>query len=69
MRCKNPRGSTLHQQIEREDIYNRILFGGDEGGGVYLLFSDQSGKKDFPEYHKRYYEIIGEEVPEDEDQP
>ena len=58
----------IHKQIEREDIYNKLLFGGDDGGGVYLMFSDESGKKDYPEYHKRYYQIIGEEVPKD-DQP
>jgi hypothetical protein len=55
----------VHQQIEREDIYNRILFGGDEGGGVHLVIDD---KEVYPEYRKRYYQIIGEEVPKD-DQP
>jgi len=55
----------IHKQIEREDIYNRILFGGDEGGGVHLVIDDQEA---YPEYRKRYYQIIGEQVPED-DQP
>lgn len=56
----------IHQQIEREDIYNRILFGGDEGGGVHLVIDD---KEAYPHYRKRYYQIIGEEVPAEEDQP
>lgn len=55
----------VHKQIEREDIYERILFGGDSGGGVHLVIDD---KEEYPEYRKRYYQIIGEEVPED-DQP
>ncbi|MEM6258584.1 MAG: hypothetical protein AAGI37_09760 [Planctomycetota bacterium] len=55
----------VHKQIEREDIYNRILFGGDEGGGVHLVIDDAQA---YPEYRKRYYQIIGEELPED-DQP
>ncbi|MEM9111864.1 MAG: hypothetical protein AAGC72_17835, partial [Planctomycetota bacterium] len=55
----------VHKQIEREDIYNRILFGGDEGGGVHLVIDDAQV---YPEYRKRYYQIIGEELPQD-DQP
>lgn len=55
----------VHKQIEREDIYNRILFGGDEGGGVHLVIDDANA---YPEYRKRYYQIIGEEIPKD-DQP
>lgn len=54
----------IHKQIEREDIYNRILFGGDQGGGVHLVIDD---KKVYPEYRKRYYQIIGEEVPKDDE--
>jgi hypothetical protein len=53
----------IHKQIDREDIYNRILFGGDEGGGVHLVIDDKNA---YPEYRKRYYQIIGEELPEDE---
>ena len=56
----------IHQQIGRADIYNRILFGGDEGGGVHLVIDDAEV---YPEYRKRYYQIIGEEVPKDDDQP
>lgn len=56
----------VHKMIEREDIYSRILFGGDEGGGVHLVIDD---KQAYPEYRKRYYQIIGEEIPKDEDQP
>jgi hypothetical protein len=55
----------IHQKIDREDIYNKILFGGDEGGGVHLVIDDKDA---YPEYRKRYYQIIGEEIPED-DQP
>lgn len=55
----------VHKQIDREDIYNRILFGGDEGGGVHLVIDDAEA---YPEYRKRYYQIIGQEVPKD-DQP
>jgi hypothetical protein len=55
----------IHQQIKREDIYDRVLFGGDAGGGVHLVIND---KEAYPEYRKRYYQIIGEEVPQD-DQP
>lgn len=56
----------IHQQIDREDIYNRILFGGDQGGGVHLVIDDPEV---YPEYRKRYYQIIGQEVPKDDDQP
>lgn len=55
----------IHKQIEREDIYKTIMFGGDEGGGVHLVIDDAEA---YPEYRKRYYQIIGEEVPKD-DQP
>ncbi|MEO0474908.1 MAG: hypothetical protein AAF085_02900 [Planctomycetota bacterium] len=56
----------IHQQIGREDIYESIMFGGDSGAGVNLAIDDQ---KAYPEYRKRYYQIIGEEVPKDDDQP
>jgi len=53
----------IHKLIEREDIYNRILFGGDAGGGVHLVIDDA---KEYPQYRKRYYQIIGEEPPAEE---
>lgn len=55
----------IHQKIGREDIYNRMLFGGEGGGGVHLVIDD---KNTYPQYRKRYYQIIGEEIPA-EDQP
>ncbi|MFK7790930.1 MAG: hypothetical protein AB8C95_15740 [Phycisphaeraceae bacterium] len=50
----------IHKQIGREDIYDRLL------ESVYLAIDEP---KDYPEYRKRYYQIIGEEVPEVENQP
>jgi hypothetical protein len=54
----------IHKQIGREDIYNRLLFGGDDGGGVNLMIDD---KEAYPQYRLRYYQIIGETPPADED--
>lgn len=54
----------IHRQIGREDIYDRLL------EQVFLSIDEP---KDYPEYRKRYYQIIGEEVPavrpESQDQP
>lgn len=52
----------IHKKIDREDIYNRVLFGGDDGGGVHLVIDD---REDYPQYYLRYYQIIGEEPPEE----
>ncbi|MGB0767205.1 MAG: hypothetical protein ACPGYV_05805 [Phycisphaeraceae bacterium] len=49
----------IHQKIGRDDIYQRLL------EEVFLVIDDAEA---YPQYRKRYYEIIGEEVPED-DQP
>ncbi len=53
----------IHKQIGREDIYQRLLFGGDAGGGVHLVIDDP---KTYPQYRLRYYQIIGEDPPETE---
>lgn len=51
----------IHKQIGREDIHDKLL------EQVYLAIDDA---KDYPQYRKRYYQIIGEEVPaEEDDQP
>ncbi len=50
----------IHKQIGREDIYDRLL------EQVFLALDEA---KDYPEYRKRYYQVIGEEVPKEEDQP
>lgn len=51
----------IHKQIGREDIYGKLL------EEVYLAIDDAEA---YPQYRKRYYEIIGEEVPaEEDDQP
>ncbi|MFN3166068.1 MAG: hypothetical protein ACE37H_03280 [Phycisphaeraceae bacterium] len=55
----------IHKQIGREDIYNRLLFGGEDGGGVNLVIND---REDYPQYRLRYYQIIGETPPADEDE-
>lgn len=55
----------VHKKIGREDIYNTLLFGGDAGGGVHLVIDD---KKAYPQYRLRYYQIIGETPPADEDE-
>lgn len=52
----------IHKKIGREDICQRILFGGEGGGGLHLVIDD---KKQFPYYRARYYEIIGEDPPKD----
>jgi len=50
----------IHKQIGRQDIHDRLL------EQVYLVIDEA---KDYPEYRKRYYQIIGEEIPKEEDQP
>lgn len=50
----------IHKKIGREDIYDRLLFGGEEGGGVNLVIDDQQA---YPQYRKRYYQVIGETPP------
>lgn len=47
----------IHQKIGREDIYNRLL------ENVFLVIDDE---KVYPEYRKRYYQIIGQDVPDEE---
>jgi len=54
----------IHKQIGRDDIYRKLLFGGDDGGGVNLMIDD---KEAYPQYRLRYYQIIGETPPADED--
>lgn len=53
----------IHKMIDREDIYEQILFGGEGGGGVHLVINDADA---YPQYRKRYFQVIGEELPEDE---
>lgn len=50
----------IHKQIGREDIYGRLL------EQVYLAVDDP---KAYPQYRQRYYQVLGEEVPQDNDQP
>lgn len=51
----------IHQKIDREDIHDKLL------EQVFLAIDD---KEKYPQYRKRYYQIIGEEIPkEEEDQP
>lgn len=46
----------IQKMIEREDIYKRMLF----EENLNLIIDDA---EKYPHYRKRYYEIIGEEVP------
>ena len=48
----------IHKKIGREDIYNRLL------ENVFLVIDDAQV---YPEYRKRYYQIIGQEVPKEDD--
>lgn len=50
----------IHKQIDRQDIYERLMFGGDSGAGVNLVIDDAEV---YPNYRKRYYQIIGQEPP------
>lgn len=50
----------IHKQIGREDIHDKLL------EQVFLAIDD---KEKYPHYRKRYYQVIGEEVPVEEDQP
>lgn len=50
----------IHKQIGREDIHDRLL------EQVHLTIDEA---KDYPEYRKRYYQIIKEEIPKEENQP
>lgn len=50
----------IHRAIGRDDIYEKLLF--DQN----LMLSFDNDPETFPEYYKRYYEIIGEPVPEPE---
>lgn len=54
----------LHKKIGREDIYNTILFGGEGGGGLRLIVDDAEA---YPSYRNRYYQIIGEQPPKDDE--
>lgn len=50
----------IHKQIGREDIYGKLL------EQVFLTIDDA---KAYPQYRKRYYQILGEAVPQEDGQP
>ena len=47
----------IHRVIGREDLYQKLLF----DSGLSLCFADDP--ETYPQYHRRYYEIIGEPLP------
>lgn len=57
----------IHQKIGRDDIAQRLLFGGAGASGLNLLLEDKSD--DYPFYRARYYQVIGEDIPAEEPQP
>ena len=51
----------LHRMIDRSDLYEKLLF----DSSLSLSFADDP--ETFPQYYQRYYEIIGEPLPELDD--
>ena len=47
----------IHKQIGREDMFDKLMTG---DSGVFILVDDA---KAYPEYRKRYWQIMGEEPP------
>lgn len=47
----------IHQKIGREDLFEELMHG---DNGVYIMVDDP---KTYPEYRKRYYQIMGQEPP------
>lgn len=52
----------IHQKIGREDLFEELMHG---NNGVFVVVDDP---KAYPEYRKRYYQILGEEPPAVEQQ-
>ncbi|MEM9415235.1 MAG: hypothetical protein AAGA29_07150 [Planctomycetota bacterium] len=50
----------LHRVIGREDLYDKLLF----ESNLSLSFADDP--ETYPQYYQRYYQILGEPLPEDE---
>ena len=50
----------IHRQIDRVDIYDKMLF----DDNLSLLFDNDA--QTYPQYYRRYYEILGEPLPSDE---
>lgn len=50
----------IHREIGRQDLYDNLLF----NSNLSLLFDNDP--ETYPEYYRRYYEILGEPLPSNE---
>ena len=53
----------IHREIGRQDLYDKLLFDNN------LSLSFDNDTETYPQYYRRYYEILGEPLPSDETEP